>query len=103
MHKGAFYDMFSFFRDLSQNELEDLPQNAFEKNTNLTYLHLDMNNLTAIRQNHFKGLANLEFLLLTSNQISEIELGMHAFFFFCIVLTWPSFILYSFLTFPAGF
>ena len=69
-----------FFRDFSQNELEDLPQNAFEKNTNLTYLHLDMNNLTALRQNHFKGLANLEFLLLTSNQISEIELGMHAFF-----------------------
>ena len=85
MHKGAFfwYVLF-FFRDLSQNELEDLPQNAFEKNTNLTYLHLDMNNLTALRQNHFKGLANLEFLLLTSNQISEIELGMHAFFSFVL-------------------
>ena len=70
---------FLYVRDLSQNGLEDLPQNAFEKNTNLTYLHLDMNNLTALKQNHFRGLANLEFLLLTSNQISDIEGGMHFF------------------------
>ena len=80
MHKGAvfsWYVLFLYVRDLSQNGLEDLPQNAFEKNTNLTYLHLDMNNLTTLKQDHFRGLANLEFLLLTSNQICDIEEGMH--------------------------
>ena len=74
--KGALFLISSFFaRDLSQNGLEDLPQNAFAKNTNLTYLHLDMNNLTSLKQNHFTGLENLEFLLLTSNQITDIEKG----------------------------
>ena len=66
---------FICFRDISQNELEDLPGNAFQKSANLTYLHLDMNNLTSLHENDFVGLTHLEFLLLSANQISEIEQG----------------------------
>ena len=51
-------------RDLSQNQIEDLPSKAFGNCHQLVYLHLDFNNMTELRNETFEGLRNLEDLIL---------------------------------------
>ena len=62
-------------RDLSQNQIEDLPSKAFGNCHQLVYLHLDFNNLTELRNETFEGLRNLEDLVLDHNGLSDIQTG----------------------------
>ena len=62
-------------RDLSQNQIEDLPSKAFGNCHQLVYLHLDFNNMTELRNETFEGLRNLEDLVFEHNSILSIQKG----------------------------
>ena len=64
-------------RDLSQNQIEDLPSKAFGNCHQLVYLHLDFNNMTELRNETFEGLRNLEDLVLEHNSILSIQTGKY--------------------------
>ena len=64
-------------RDLSQNQIEDLPSKAFGNCHQLVYLHLDFNNMTELRNETFEGLRNLEDLVFEHNSIMNIQTGKY--------------------------
>ena len=64
-------------RDLSQNQIEDLPSKAFGNCHQLVYLHLDFNNMTELRNETFEGLRNLEDLVFERNSIMNIQTGKY--------------------------
>uniref|UniRef100_A0A0V0J6I3 EGF-like domain-containing protein n=1 Tax=Schistocephalus solidus TaxID=70667 RepID=A0A0V0J6I3_SCHSO len=57
---------------LSQNEIEEIEDGAFENLSNLQYLDLSSNWLTCLSANTFSGLGQLKSLLLSNNRIQRI-------------------------------
>jgi len=58
---------------LSDNGLEDLPENLFSKFTNLTFLDLSNNNFSGFKDGLFKGLGKLQRLRLNKNQLEVLS------------------------------
>ena len=59
-------------RDLSNNELKEVPVGAFRTLRRLTVLHLSSNKLERLDENLMRGLNQLEDVDLSRNELNEL-------------------------------
>ncbi|XP_008559334.1 slit homolog 1 protein [Microplitis demolitor] len=60
---------------ISQNHIEEIPENAMVSMRNLVYLNLAHNNITELKSQSLRGLTSLQVLILTDNKLKNIEEG----------------------------
>ncbi|PFX12185.1 Leucine-rich repeat-containing G-protein coupled receptor 4, partial [Stylophora pistillata] len=60
------------FRDLSNNELENLPPHIFRNVTAVEFLKMDYNKIERLPEDQFQGLVKLSELYLSENKIEAL-------------------------------
>ncbi|KAF5270116.1 hypothetical protein FQA39_LY08528 [Lamprigera yunnana] len=73
---GVLKGLQSFNIILSNNHLQEIPDNLFEQKYSVMALNLSFNQISTLNRHSFRGLDNLEILDLQQNKICYIPLGL---------------------------
>uniref|UniRef100_A0A8C2KZ18 Leucine-rich repeat-containing G-protein coupled receptor 4 n=1 Tax=Cyprinus carpio TaxID=7962 RepID=A0A8C2KZ18_CYPCA len=66
---------FTYYLDISMNNITELPANVFRNLPYLEELRLDANHITSVPEDSFEGLQQLRHLWLDDNSLTEVPVG----------------------------